>query len=531
MSQQPQILIHNLSYNLPTGKPLFKDFSFCFDFKKTAIVGKNGSGKSSLVKLIQGEVLPQSGSIQSFARITICPQDFSALLNKTIAAIFGITEKLAALKNINAGSINEHDFAVLNDDWLVKEKTLAKLAAFGLQSVPLEKPLKDFSGGEITRIFLANAFAANPDFIILDEPTNNLDCRARNILYDKIIEWQQGLIVISHDRKILELMEQIIDITPLGVKIYAGNFSDYCVQKDLEQKAKMRELEDARKLMQKTAVSVQTSREKREQREAKGKHLRKSGGQPKMLLDAMRDSATHNQKKLLIKARAMQTRAEEQLQTAKNNIIIEKQLVLELPKTKVPHGNLVLKIENLSFAYQNSAMLFNGFNLTLVGPERIAISGPNGSGKTTLVRLILNELQPTNGTVYCGVKTAYLDQLASTLNSNISVMDNFKLINLSSKETEARTHLARFLFRADDALKLAGSLSGGEKLRALLACILMSDEPPQLIILDEPTNHLDLDSVAIIEHALQLYQGALIVISHDERFLINIGVSKRIVCD
>ena len=188
----------------------------------------------------------------------------------------------------------------------------------------------------------------------------------------------------------------------------------------------------------------------------------------------------------------------------------------------------VLTLDALTEGYDRDAPILKDFSLAITGPERIALTGPNGSGKTTLLRLVTGGLEPFGGTVSMHVPYALLDQQVSILDPQKTVRENFLALNPASDENACRSALARFKFRADAALKMTGSLSGGETLRAGLACVLGTDTPPQLLILDEPTNHLDLDSIEAVEAGLRGYDGALLVVSHDRPFLDAIGITREI---
>jgi ATPase subunit of ABC transporter with duplicated ATPase domains len=172
--------------------------------------------------------------------------------------------------------------------------------------------------------------------------------------------------------------------------------------------------------------------------------------------------------------------------------------------------------------------VLTGVDLRISGPERVAITGPNGSGKTTLLRLVMGELEPCAGRIVRGAPAVALDQRTAILSDAESLLGNFRRLNPGANDNAAHAALAKFLFRADAALKTAGSLSGGERLRAALACVLAGARPPQLLVLDEPTNHLDLDSINAIERALAGYDGALLVVSHDEDFLQAVGIERRL---
>ena len=527
---QPQILINQMSYTLPTGDILFNDLSLIFSQTKIGLVGRNGIGKSTLIKLILGETRPYSGSIHVEGKLAYVPQNLFISSDATIAGLLGYEEKINAIQRIFQGSIDEHDFIILNEEWDIEERLQKQLNMFGLNNYPLNRPLKMLSSGEITRLLLVKAFVSDADFLLLDEPTNHLDRTARQQLYSAIQQWPRGLIIISHDRTLLNLLDEIVELTTLGASCYSGNFDDFVTQKAIEKAAKEQQLSDAKKLMQKNRAAIQASREKHEKKQSYGKELRRSGSIDKMAADSKKGRSERTQSKLLIKNERLIHQAETQLQSAKEKIEMYETIHVDLPATNVPKGKIILEIENLRFSYANAKdNLINDFSLKLQGPERVALAGDNGSGKTSLIKLILGELKPQAGKIYLGTNyISYLDQNTSLLNPDMSILDNFLRLNPDAKENDAYRCLAQFLFRNVSVLKYVKDLSGGERLRALLACVLMSNHPPQLLILDEPTNHLDLDSIKGIESALKNYQGAMIVISHDENFLNEIDVEKMV---
>lgn len=523
------ILINQLSYFTPVGKAIFNGLNLSITGHKIGLVGRNGCGKSTLLKLIHGELQPDAGSIEVSKKITYLPQNLVSFANETVAQVLGITERLTALHRIMLGSTAEKDFTLLNEDWLVEERVRQQLESFGLGLVHLQQTVSELSGGEATRLFLLKLFTSDAEILLLDEPTNNLDNRARQIFYQQLHQWRGMALIATHDRVLLGQVEQIIELSPLGVQIYGGNFQDYLEQKIITAAAKERRYEDAKKVLQETQTSVQLSREKHDQRRAKGQAERKAGKLDKMGANSAKGRSEKTQGRLAAQKESLLQDAQSQFQAAKAKIEISDEIKIDLHKTYVPNGKMVVAIENLTFAYSPDKPLLNNFNLTLQGPEHVALVGANGSGKTTLVKLILEEIQPQQGSIRRGVtQIRYLDQHAVLLQSKQTLLENFMRLNPGAKEQDARHALAQFLFRNDDALKVAADLSDGERLRALLACVLLSDNPPQLLILDEPTNHLDLTSIARIESALRCYQGALLVISHDPVFLDNTKIERTI---
>jgi ATPase subunit of ABC transporter with duplicated ATPase domains len=521
------ISIYKLTYITQLQHAVFNNIGITFQQNKSGIVGNNGIGKSTLLKLIVGEIKPTLGTINIVGSYAYCPQEFTSFLDQSVANVLDIEAKLNALKRIYQGNSCEEDFAIVQDDWTLEDRATGILRFFGLDRLEFTTSLQNLSGGEITRLYLAKTFLANSDFIILDEPTNNLDVTAKQQLYTAIANWHKGLLVVSHDRQLLELMDQIIELNVFEPKIYGGNYSYYKEQSAIEKTAQLRQLESARQLLRKTKHELQSAHEKREQRVAQGKSLRRSGSQPKMALDKMKENSEQSQKHDAIRAKHLINNATQKLNEIREKIAEEIEFDFLLPNTNVARGKQVVCLENVTFTYDTKRPLIENFNLTITGPERVALLGANGSGKTTLVKLLLGKLIPQSGIVKVGVvNTKYLDQSAGLLDLSLTILDNFRKYNPSIQEAVARTFLAAFLFRREKVLQLASSLSGGEKLRALLACILMAEKPPQLIILDEPTNNLDLECILSLEQALCYYQGALLVISHDRWFLENIKVTK-----
>lgn len=523
------IQLNNLTY-IPqsSSSSLFNNINLTFSTNKIGLVGRNGVGKSTLLKLIAGDLQPTQGSIVSQAKIAYLCQERSMDPKATVAMVIGIQEKLDALQRITHGSIDPQDYTCVGDDWLIEERAKKYLNKFDLGNLTLQQKTSDLSGGEYTRLNLINVFIQDVDYILLDEPTNNLDQNSRQLLYKEINNFKGGLIIVSHDRALLRCMDQIIELTTLGANVFGGNFDDYILMKSTQQAAIERSLNDAKKQVNKINKNIQLSKEKHAQKTKAGKKSRLTGSQTKIILNAQKERSTSTQGQLSKGFERMQKQAHEHLSTAKQKIEILPELNIDLSTTKVRNNKVLLEMHDVCFNYIQDTNLINNFNLKIVGAERIQIAGKNGCGKSCLAQLITGNLQPQQGSIIKTTNIYYLDQHASALIPELSILDNFQKFNPSLSEFECRSRLAQLLFKNTMAEKYVKDLSGGEKVRALLACIIMAATPPELIILDEPTNHLDLESIRVIEQALKQYPGALIVISHDDDFIKNIGIDKII---
>ena len=522
------VVCENISYSFEN-QTIFENISLGLGNEKIGLVGSNGVGKTTLIRLLIGELKPQAGTIVRNGTIGYLPQQFYIDQERTIASVLGIEHKIAALERITAGTGTTSDFDAVGDDWDMHERVQALLCELNLEHLDIGRTIKTLSGGETTRVFLARLVLSNPDVLILDEPTNNLDHESRLALYKVITSFKGGVLVVSHDRNLLSFMDQIMELSPLGAHMYGGNYQAYVAQKRIEQEAREQDIIDAQKFLKKTKKVIQKTKERYDQRAAKGNAARNTGSQPKILLDYFKNNAEQTKSKLEQKTDKQLAVAKERLLGAKTKLEQKDVLDFDLDATRVHNTKVVLDIKNLTFAYPDQKPIIQTFNLTLVGPQRIAITGSNGSGKTTLLKLIMQQMIPTSGTIKIGVEQyVYLDQNLSILDHEQTIFENFKRLNPNVLEPDCRLRLATFLFTQDDVKKPISILSGGEKMRAALACIFRGDAPPQLVILDEPTNNMDLESIASMESALQQYQGALLVVSHDEVFLENIGIDDRI---
>ena len=522
----PFVTLDSLGYSTPDGRPLFENLTLAFGAERTGLVGRNGVGKSTLLRILVGELAPSAGAVAVRGRIGLLRQALQPPPGASVGDLMGVSEGLARLRRIEAGQGSEDDLA--DADWTLEGRLDAALAEVRLDGLDLDRPAASLSGGQVTRAMLAGLIAAEPDLLILDEPTNNLDAEARALVAEVLGRWRGGAIVVSHDRALLRRMDRIVELTTLGAQVYGGGYDLYAARKAEAEAAAARDLADAQKAAARVAREVQLTAERKQRKDAAGKRARAKGDAPKILLDARRQRAEASGARERHVADRLKSEAAEARAAADAKVERVRRLAFELPPSGLASGKTVLALEGVGFGYPGQPPLLTDRSLQIVGPERVAVSGPNGSGKTTLIRLAAGELEPTAGTIARGVEGAFLDQQAALLGDDATLVAAFRRLNPASSDNAARAALARFLFRNTAADRPVASLSGGERLRAALACVLLGDRPPQLLILDEPTNHLDLDSIGAVEAALAGYDGALLLVSHDREFLAAVGVQREI---
>lgn len=523
------ITLKNLSWSTPDGHRLFTDLDLSFGPGRTGLIGKNGTGKTTLLKLIDGALTPSGGTVNRTGRVAMMRQMAQIPDGQTLADIFEMRDALGRLKRIERGRPTDDDLD--RADWTLEARFHDALSRVALPAMEPDKPFAELSGGEKTRALLAALFYSEPDIILLDEPTNNLDEEGRNAVADILSGWRGTAIVVSHDRTLLETVDNIVELSGLGAQTYGGNWSAYRARKTVELQAAEHHRDVAEQAVRDIDRRAQARQEQKKKRDAAGKRKRARGDQPKILLDGMKQRAERTGGSNARLADRQREAAAQQAEEARAKIEILQPLSMSLNSCGLPSGRTVVEVIDLTGGYRDREPVVHNLSFCLVGPERVAVTGANGSGKTTLLRLLTGEMQPDHGMARIHGHYAVLDQHMNLLDPALTIRENFRALNPDADENACRAALARFQFRADAALQPVSTLSGGEMLRAGLAAVLGGPHPPQLLLLDEPTNHLDLRSIEALEAALVAYDGALLVISHDETFLDTIGVTRRIHLD
>jgi ATPase subunit of ABC transporter with duplicated ATPase domains len=584
------IVLSDLSFSLPNGRVVLSRLSAAFNPGRTGLIGANGSGKSTLLRLIAGRLRPTSGSVSVTGEVGYLPQNLTLDLDATVASLLGIESVREAIRAIEAGSVDPAAFDAVGDDWDIEDRAREWLGRLGLAHVGLDDPVRRLSGGETVLTALSAQFLRRPAAMLLDEPTNNLDLDARRRLYAAVESWPGVLLIVSHDRALLSLVDQVADLSGGTLRMYGGNLEAYESMLATEQAAVLRAVTSAEADVRREKRDLVDSQVKQARRDRQGRALAASGSLPRIIAGGRKRAAQVSAGKGREVALARIADAKERLAGAEEALRDDSSIRISLPGTAVPAGRTVLTVRGLDGPWapwhESHESRASGpdpagkagpggadrgpgtdraekplrpggerdddgaddvgrlAELIVRGPERVALTGPNGAGKTTLLRALaaidvpagpLDSAPPDRPggdlPVRRNAAFGYLPQRLDILDEELTVVENVRAVAPRASVNEVREGLARFLFRGTRADQVAGTLSGGERFRAVLAALLLADPPPQLLLLDEPTNNLDMASARQLPEALSCYQGALVVVSHDVPFLRSIGITRWLRLD
>lgn len=518
------ITCSNLSFAWPDGTSQFTDLSFTVGEGRTGLVALNGVGKSTLLRLIVRDLKPTAGSVTVDGTFGYLPQTLPFVADRAVADVLGITPVIEALNALAGGDTGEDVFAAIGEAWDIEERTRAQLDRLGLRHIGLDRPLGTLSGGEVVSLGLAAELLKRPDVLLLDEPTNNLDADARDKLYGALDDFTGCVLLVSHDRVLLDRMDRIAELRCGEMFSYGGNYTCYEQAVNEAQRVAENKVRNAEQQLKREKRDMQQARERADKRASTAARNVKDAGLPKIVAGALKRRAQESAARGDGVNASRVSDAKTRLDEAERGLRDDDVLALDLPDTNVPAGRRVLGARDLAMR-----TLFTGVELDIRGPERIALTGPNGAGKSTLLQIISGAAQPDHGVVErADGRVAYLSQRLDLLDPQRTVAESLATFTPSMSHTRRRHLLAQFLFRGNRIDLPVGALSGGERLRATLACVLYAEPAPHLLLLDEPTNNLDLVSVGQLESALNAYEGAFVVVSHDERFLAEIGVQRRL---
>lgn len=522
-------ILQNITYTHPNKELLFRNINLVINkHDKVALIGNNGIGKSTLLKIIAGELLPTEGLLKVEVSPFYVPQIFGQFNHWSVARALGVADKLNAFNEILAGHLTETNMALLDDDWMIEERCREALNQWKLEEVDLTQPMGTLSGGQKTKVFLAGICLHQPELILLDEPSNHLDTAGRQQLYDFIQSTSSTLVVISHDRKLLNLLECVCELSTRGITVYGGDYDFYAEQKSIESNALEMNVKSKEKALRKAKEKERETAERQQKLDTRGKKKQEKAGIPTIAMNTLRNNAENSTSRLkevhLEKMKAIS----QQLTQLRKDLPETDTMKFGFDHSAIHKGKILFTANELNFAYGHQLLWNKNLNFQIISGERIALKGLNGSGKTTLIKIILGNRKPTNGIAHHAHRLAvYIDQDYSLIDNRLKVYEQAEQFNLFAlQEHEIKIRLNRFLFSKEQWDQPCQSLSGGEKMRLMLCCLTIRNQAPDLIMLDEPTNNLDIQNIEILTAAINEYQGTLIVVSHDESFLEQINVNR-----
>ncbi|MEB4614572.1 ABC-F family ATP-binding cassette domain-containing protein [Leucobacter sp. M11] len=519
MSLKSAVTLRDLSFDWPDGTVALDRVTGTLSTGRTGLVGRNGAGKSTLLRLIAGQLTPTSGHLETVGEVGYLPQTLTLTGTTTVAELLGIEQTLTALRAIEAGDVAERHFDAVGDDWDIESRADEALHEIGFAAADLDRPVSRVSGGEAMLIAITGLRLRRTPITLLDEPTNNLDRATRAVLGGFVDSWPGTLIVVSHDRELLERMEHTAELHAGAVEVFGGPYSAWAAHQEQEQAAAAQAAKSAQQALKVEKRQRAEAETKLARRERTGKKTQREGGIPKILAGARASKAQGS-------AGAMRTTMEDNVRAAQAAVDAadarvreEEHIHLTLPDPDVPRSRRLAELRD------------GDRSLIIQGPERAALIGPNGSGKSTLLAQLVSgeEAAPgrPSGTLLTD-RVGYLPQRLDGLDETASALDNVRAVAPASDPGTIRNQLARLLLRGSSVDRPVSTLSGGERFRVSLARLLLAEPPAQLLVLDEPTNNLDLASVDQLVEALAGYRGGLLIVSHDHEFLRRLGVDTAI---
>jgi ATPase subunit of ABC transporter with duplicated ATPase domains len=525
------LILQNISYAHANKNLLFEGLNLTVhQHDKIALIGHNGSGKSTLLKILSKEVQPLDGQINTISEPYYVPQIFGQYNHLTIAGALRIEDKLNALKEILNGNVTEDNYALLDDDWMIEDRCNSALDYWQLTGLDLSQKMESLSGGQKTRVFLAGILIHQPELILLDEPSNHLDVPARQLLYGFIQSTKSTLIIVSHDRKLLNLLGTVCELGKHGIALYGGNYDFYVKQKQIESNALHQDLQSKERALRKAKEKERETLERQQKMDSRGKGKQEKAGVARIMMNTLRNNAENSTSKIKdIHAEKIGGISKE-LQELRSALPDMDKMKFGFDSSALHKGKILFKGNGINYSYNHHRLWKENLSFHIKSGDRIALKGANGSGKSTLIKILLGELEPQKGTIYrAGNKAIYIDQDYSLIGNKFSVYEQAQQFNTSAlQEHDIKIRLNRFLFGKDDWDKPCGVLSGGEKMRLMLCCLTIGNQSPDVIILDEPTNNLDIQNIEILTLAINEYRGTLIVVSHDELFLEQIKTEQAI---
>lgn len=523
--------IQNFTYEHPDREVLFRNINLqIVEGQKIALIGRNGTGKTTLLKAISN--YSKYPEIKVSTEPYNIPQHLEMYDDWTVSQTLGIENKIRALNAISAGDTSQENFDILDDDWDIESKAAIALSYWNMESANPNTLMKELSGGEKVKIFLAGILLHQPKLVLLDEPTNHLDYYSREKLYTWIEDTSATLLIVSHDRYLLNLLTDMYELTEKGINFYPGNYDAYEEQKEAEQDTLLKQLDSQRQELKKAKKIQQVVVERRQKIESRGKGQTAKKSIPRIVANARKGAAEQTSSNLADKHSKKIAGIGQSIQQLKEGIDNTQNLRFSVADSQLHKGKILAEATGINYKYGENNIWNNNLDFVILSGDRTKLKGKNGSGKSTLIKLTTGQYTVTEGKLkLADFDFLYLDQSYSLINDSKTVYEQAQQYNNDMPESEVKRFLTHSQFFSDTWDKPCSVLSGGEKMKLSLCFLVIANKAPDMLILDEPTNNLDISSMEVLIKAVKDYSGSLIVVSHDKYFTDQVGLDKEIDLD
>ena len=525
--------VQDLSYIHPNGDILFQNINFSISSgEKCAIVGNNGVGKSTLLRIMAGMTFPAMGKVLCDDVPYLIPQHYGHFDDMSVAKALGMAEKLRALSIILDGQGTEEDYELLNDEWDMHERIEEAFARWQIGHIVPDMPMKDLSGGEKTKVFLAGLDIYRPHIVLMDEPTNHLNTKGRSLLYEYIAHTRCTSIIVSHDRALLNLLHEVYEISQSGMQFYPMNYDDYREMVDMENASRMMQFENRQKELAKAEKLARKTMDRQQKHASRGEKQSANKCLARISMGNLKNKSEATTSRLNKFQQEKMDAMKREMHEIRSSINESTAIKIDIGNSLLPVKKRIVEGKNVTFRYSDLDTMWklHPLDLSIFSGERIRLQGDNGCGKSTLLKLITGALLPAYGEISCikALNILYLDQEYSCIDNELTVYGQLEITGTNRPEHELKMLLNRFLFTPSTWGRKCGDLSGGEKMKLALCSLIVRENTPDMIIADEPTNNLDIASMEILATTLKNYKGTLLMVSHDEQFIHDVGIDRII---